>query len=69
VVARVTRLGEFSPEIVYSLLLLHNYKSIPNLWATFWQGQKLLIHFGQNMDWDTFWAILCLTHLVTLVVE
>jgi hypothetical protein len=70
IIIRVTILGEFSPFGPLFTLDFLNYKSCPNVSATFFLRQKLCTHtctnFDQKMGSVTFWAISSQTHLVTL---
>jgi hypothetical protein len=34
-----------------------NYRSIPNLWATFFHGKSFAHNFDKKLGWAKFWAI------------
>jgi hypothetical protein len=68
-VARVTRLGEFSPNGRSFTLGSFNkdYRSSPNVWASYFLSIYVLcIDFDKKIGWATFRTIFSQTYLVTL---
>jgi hypothetical protein len=67
--ARVTRLGDFSPNgwsFMYSGQWFENYIISANFWANF-TVIPVMYYFLQKMALATFWATFSQTHLVTLL--
>jgi hypothetical protein len=69
-VARVTRLDEFSP--LGGLFTWdnfdENYRRAQSLGLIFLPREKSYIGFDKKIGWATLWAIFSQTHLVTLTV-
>jgi hypothetical protein len=52
--------------VFFGSCIFKNYKSSQNFRVIFSTVKFMYFIFWQSMGWATFWAILALTHLVTL---